>query len=47
MKIASLVKELLARKAAGGDVAELEAQIDAAVYRLFGLGVEEIGLVEG
>lgn len=32
-----------ARKAAGEAVAELEAQIDAAAYRLFGLGEREIG----
>jgi len=36
---------LLARKAAGGDVADLEAAIDGAVCRLFGVG--EIGMVEG
>jgi len=38
---------LLARKAAGGDVADLEAAIDGAVCRLFGVGAEEIGMVEG
>lgn len=41
-----LVEALLARKAAGEAVAELEAQIDAAEYRLFGLGEAEIGVVE-
>jgi hypothetical protein len=38
---------LLARKAAGGEVAELEAAIDGAVCRLFGVGAEEIGMIEG
>lgn len=45
-EIAALVQALLARQAAGEAVAALEAQIDAAVYRLFGLGEEEIGVVE-
>lgn len=39
------MQALLARKAAGGDVAALEAAIDGAVCRLFGVG--EIGMVEG
>jgi hypothetical protein len=42
-----LVQALLARKATGGEVAELEAAIDGAVCRLFGVGTEEIGMVEG
>ncbi len=41
-----LVQALLARQAAGGAVAALEAQIDAAVYRLFGLGEGEIGVID-
>jgi len=40
------VQALLARKAAGGDVADLEAAIDGAVCRLFGVGAGEIGMVE-
>ena len=41
--VEALVQAWLTRKAAG------EAQIDAAVYRLFGLGLgaAEIGMVEG
>ncbi len=46
-EIAALVQALLARKAAGGAVAELEAAIDGAVCRLFGVGVGEIGMIEG
>ncbi len=42
----ALVQALLARKAAGGDVAALEAVIDEAVCRLFGVGTEKIGMVE-
>lgn len=45
--LGALVQALLARKAAGGDVAALEAAIDGAVCRLFGVGEEEIGMVEG
>jgi hypothetical protein len=46
-EIAVLVQALLARKAAGGEVAALEAAIDGAVCRLFGVGAGEIGMVEG
>jgi hypothetical protein len=41
------VQALLARQAAGEDVAALEAAIDAAVYRLFGVAVGEVAVVEG
>jgi len=44
-----LVKEILSRVAAapGADVSDLEAAIDAHVYRLYGLTEAEIGLIEG
>lgn len=45
-EIAALVQALLARQAAGEDVAALEAAIDAAVYRLFGVTAGEIAVVE-
>lgn len=44
-EIAALVQALLARKATGGAVAELEAAIDGAVCRLFGVGAGEIGMI--
>jgi hypothetical protein len=46
-EIAALVQALLARQAAGAETAALEAAIDAAVYRLFGVMEGEIAVVEG
>ncbi len=41
------MQSLLVRQAAGEDVAALEAAIDAAVYRLFGVAAGEVEVVEG
>ena len=48
-RIAALVDRILAAKKAdpAADTAELEAEIDALVYRLYGLTDEEIKVVEG
>ncbi len=46
-EITPLVQALLVRQAAGEDVAALEAAIDAAVYRLFGVAEGEVAVVEG
>lgn len=43
----ALVQALLVRQAAGAETAALEAAIDAAVYRLFGVAAGEIAVVEG
>jgi hypothetical protein len=47
--IGNLVDRILAAKRAnaGADVSALEAEIDAHVYRLYGLTAEEIAVVEG
>ena len=47
-RIIGLVDRILAAKAAdaGADVSGLEAEIDALVYRLYGLSDEEIATVE-
>lgn len=42
-----LVQALLVRQVASAEVTELEAAIDAAVYRLFGVAEREIAVVEG
>ena len=45
-EIAGLVERVLALKGGGVDTSALEAQIDALVYRLYGLTPEEIAVVE-
>ena len=46
-EITPLVQALLVRQATGADVAALEAAIDTAVYRLFGVAAGEVEVVEG
>ena len=41
-----LVAKIVALKASGGDVSDLEAEINARVYKLFGLTPDEIKLIE-
>ena len=38
--------KIVALKASGGDVSDLEAEINARVYKLFGLTPDEIKLIE-
>ena len=48
-KVEDLVKIILGIKALnpGADVCEIEREINGIVYELFGLGDEEIGVIEG
>jgi hypothetical protein len=46
-KIAALVDKVLSRKREGKDTTQLESDIDALVYELYGLTNEEIAVIEG
>ncbi|GHV20314.1 hypothetical protein AGMMS49959_07390 [Planctomycetales bacterium] len=45
--LANLVEQILAAKKNGRDTTDLETQIDARVYELYGLTTDEIAIVEG